>query len=316
MHVLVDDFMNYLAVERGLAKNTLSAYSLDLQNYIDYIMEQDITSIKHILYEDVLNYLERLRMEYSDATVARKLAALKAFHKYLVREGIADSLPTANIKSPKKEKKIPKVLTLPEVEMLLNQPMGVGELAIRNKAILELLYGCGVRVTELVTMDIEDVDLKHGYIRCYGKGSKERILPLGSFSTEAIGDYINKSRPKLAGKYRPPALFLNSKGNRLSRVGCWKIVKAHAKKAEINELYPHLLRHSFATHMLANGADLRSVQELLGHADISTTQIYTHVNKTMLKEAYRKAHPGAIKSAEAAGSGNLGKNRGVNKNTK
>lgn len=312
VYALVDDFMNYLAVERGLAKNTLVAYSLDLQSYTYHMLDQGITSLEQVTYEDVLNYLERLRLEYSDATVSRKLAALKAFHKYLVREGIADSLPTADIKSPKKEKKIPKVLTLLEVEALLNQPMGTGELSIRNKAMLELLYGCGVRVSELVALDIEDVDLKHGYIRCFGKGSKERIVPLGSFSIEAIGEYINKSRLRLAGEYRPSALFLNSKGNRLSRVGCWKIVKSYAKKAKIDKLHPHLLRHSFATHMLANGADLRSVQELLGHADISTTQIYTHVNKAKLKDAYRKGHPGAIKCDKSDKNRQRKKGRALN----
>jgi integrase/recombinase XerD len=304
VHALIDDFLNYLTVEKGLAQNTLNAYGKDLQDYLIYMSEQGIKSFEQVAYEDVLNYLERLRKEFSDSSVARKLAAIKSFHKYLVREGITDSLPTADIKSPKRAKKLPKVLSMAEVDALMNRPIGSGIFGIRNKAIMELLYGCGVRVSELVSLDIEDIDLKHGYIRCFGKGSKERILPLGSYSVEALSDYVNKSRLKLAelgGEFnRPAALFLNNNGQRLSRVGCWKIVKTHAKKAEIGELYPHLLRHSFATHLLTNGADLRSVQELLGHADISTTQIYTHVDKAKLKDAYHKSHPAAIKSAESA----------------
>jgi integrase/recombinase XerD len=174
--------------------------------------------------------------------------------------------------------------------------MGPGISSIRDRSIIELLYSCGLRVTELVSLDIEDIDLKNGYLRCFGKGSKERIVPLGSHACEALTEYINKSRNQLAGRYRPPALFLNSRGKRLSRQSCWKIVKKYAEKAGIKEIYPHSLRHSFATHLLANGADLRAVQELLGHANVSTTQIYTHVTKDKLKAVYKRTHPKARKA--------------------
>ncbi len=301
MQKLLDDFINYLAVERGLSNNTLTAYNHDLIAYLDYLGNQNVASFNYVKYDHVLNYLAELYGDFSEASVARKLAAIKSFHKYLVREGITENLPTADIKAPKRENRLPRVLSPKQVGDLLEQPKGASKYEIRDRAILELLYGCGVRVSELVGLDIEDVDLQAGYIRCFGKGSKERIIPLGSYAAEALVEYINKSRRKLARMYRPAALFLNSRGKRLSRVSCWKIVKNYAAKAGIDGTYPHLLRHSFATHLLANGADLRAVQEMLGHADISTTQIYTHITKDRLKDVYNKTHPKAKKSGERAG---------------
>jgi len=285
------DFIDYLSVEKGLAKNSIDAYELDLRRYLEYLRESDVTTSSAITYDRVVAYLKELRGEYSDASVARKLAAIKAFHKFLVREGITDNLPTADIKAPKKAKRLPKVLSVEQVGKLLAQPIGVSAGVIRDRAIIELLYSCGMRVSELVALEVEDIDLRNGFIRCFGKGSKERIVPIGSHASEALTEYINKSRPGLAGKYRPSALFLNAHGKRLSRQSCWKAVKKYAEKAGIEELYPHSLRHSFATHLLANGADLRAVQELLGHANISTTQIYTHVTKERLRSAYERAHP-------------------------
>lgn len=293
MEALVDDYLNYLNVEKGYAKNTAQAYSRDILDYVKFLNEQGVSSFNKVTYEHVLNYLQALQGGYSAASIARKLAAIKALHKYLAREGLVDNLPTAKIKVPRMAKRLPKVLSSQQIEKLLAEPKGNGKLEIRDRAILELLYSCGMRVSELIALDIEDVDLRSGYLRCFGKGSKERIVPLGRFASEALAEYVNKSRRELAGNYRPPALFLNVRHQRLSRQSCWKIVKKYASKAGIETMYPHLLRHSFATHMLANGADLRAVQELLGHADISTTQIYTHITKDKLRAVYEKTHPKA-----------------------
>ncbi len=294
---LLDDFLNYLSVEKGLAKNTLEAYSRDLIAYLGYLNDAGVTSLAAVSYENILDYLQRLRMEYADASVARKLAAIKSFHKFLVREGITENLPTSDIKSPKRAQKLPKALSAKQVGELLNQPMGTGKYAVRDRAILELLYSCGMRVSELVSLDVGDIDLRHGYLRCLGKGSKERIIPLGNYALEALTEYSNKARRELVkeGSW-PPEFFLNNHGTRLTRVSCWKIVKKYAGKAGIADIYPHLLRHSFATHMLTNGADLRAVQELLGHADISTTQIYTHVTKDKVRAVYERTHPKARKN--------------------
>ena len=287
----LQDFLNYLSVEKGLAKNSIDAYELDLRRYLAYLHEAGITSFDKVTYDLILGYLKTLREAYGDASVARKVASLKAFHKFLVRDGITENFPTAVIKAPKKARKLPKVLTVAQVGRFLDQPLGAGPGVMRDRAILELLYSSGLRVSELVALDAEDLDLRNGYLRCLGKGSRERIVPLGSHASEAVTEYINKSRPQLAGKYRPAALFLNARGERLSRQSCWKAVKKYAEKAEIRDMYPHSLRHSFATHLLANGADLRVVQELLGHANISTTQIYTHVTKEKLRAVYESAHP-------------------------
>ncbi|MHB8840416.1 MAG: site-specific tyrosine recombinase XerD [Candidatus Aquicultor sp.] len=294
---LLDDFLNYLSVERGLAKNTLEAYSRDLIAYLGYLNNNGVTSLAAVSYEHVLDYLQQLHKEYADTSIARKLAAIKSFHKFLVREGITENLPTSDIKSPKRARKLPKVLSVKQIGKLLNQPMGTGKYTVRDRAILELLYSCGMRVSELVSLDVGDIDLRHGYLRCLGKGSKERIIPLGSYALEALTEYSNKARRELVkeGSW-PPEFFLNNHGTRLTRVSCWKIVKKYAGKAGIGDIYPHLLRHSFATHMLTNGADLRAVQELLGHADISTTQIYTHVTKDKLRAVYERTHPKARKN--------------------
>lgn len=289
------DFLNYLSVEKGLAKNSIDAYELDLRRYLSYLHESGVTSFDKVTYDLILSYLKTLRERYGDASVARKVASLKAFHKFLVRDGVTENFPTSDIKAPKKARKLPKVLTVAQVGKFLDQPLGASPGVIRDRAILELLYSSGLRVSELVALDAEDVDLRNGYLRCLGKGSKERVVPLGSHASEAMTEYINKSRPQLAGKYRPAALFLNVRGERLSRQSCWKAVKKYAEKAEIGDMYPHSLRHSFATHLLANGADLRVVQELLGHANISTTQIYTHVTKEKLRAVYERAHPKASK---------------------
>jgi len=291
----VNEFINYLAVERGLAQNTLESYGRDLRQFQNYLMSSQIDIVKDSSRNTILTYLNSLQTKgRAVSTISRNLAAIKSFYQYLVRERYLEKDPAANLESPKLEKKLPKILSISEVEELLKQPNTYTPTGLRDKAMLELLYATGIRVSELISLNISDVNLDMGYIKCYGKGAKERIVPLGSIAAKCVQDYINKGRSKLVRTYEEAALFVNHHGNRLTRQGFWKIIKRYAREANITkEITPHTLRHSFATHLLENGADLRSVQEMLGHADISTTQIYTHVTKNRLKEVYDKAHPRA-----------------------
>jgi len=295
MESYVAEFINYLAVERGLAQNTLESYGRDLrqfQNYLDNAKLDLMTASNH---NTIMNYLSNLQAKgRAVSTISRNLAAIKSFYQYLVRERYLEKDPAVNLESPKLEKKLPRILTIAEVEELLRQPNPNTPTGLRDKAMLELLYATGIRVSELISLNISDANLEMGYIKCYGKGSKERIVPLGSIAAKCVHEYINRGRPKLVRTYDEAALFVNHHGNRLTRQGFWKIIKKYALEANITkEITPHTLRHSFATHLLENGADLRSVQEMLGHADISTTQIYTHVTKNRLKEVYDKTHPRA-----------------------
>lgn len=291
----VNEFINYLAVERGLAQNTLESYGRDLRQFQSYLHSSQIDIVKDSSRNTILSYLNSLQNKgRAVSTISRNLAAIKSFYQYLVRERYLEKDPAANLESPKLEKKLPKILSIAEVEELLRQPNTYTPTGLRDKAMLELLYATGIRVSELISLNISDINLDMGYIKCYGKGAKERIVPLGSIAAKCVQDYVNKGRPKLVRTYEEPALFVNHHGNRLTRQGFWKIIKRYAREANImKEITPHTLRHSFATHLLENGADLRSVQEMLGHADISTTQIYTHVTKNHLKEVYDKTHPRA-----------------------
>jgi integrase/recombinase XerD len=295
MENFVNEFINYLAVERGLAKNTLESYGRDLRQYYAYLGNGQIDAVKQVNRATILTYLEQLQTKgRAVSTISRNLAAIKSFYQFLVRERYLDKDPAANLESPKLEKKLPRILTINEVEELLKQPNSFLPAGMRDKAMLELLYATGIRVSELISLNISDVNLDMGYIKCYGKGSKERIVPLGSIAAKCVQEYVTRGRGKLVRTYDEPALFVNHHGNRLTRQGFWKIIKKYAHEAHITkEITPHTLRHSFATHLLENGADLRSVQEMLGHADISTTQIYTQVTKNRLKEVYEKAHPRA-----------------------
>ncbi len=295
MEGYVNEFIQYLAVERGLAQNTLESYGRDLRQYQTYLQNGHMDFIKDSNRSTILAYLNNLQIKgRAVSTISRNLAAIKSFYQYLVRERYLEKDPAAHLESPKLEKKLPKILTISEVEELLKQPNTFLPTGLRDKAMLELLYATGIRVSELISLNISDINLDMGYIKCYGKGAKERIVPLGSIAARCVQDYIGKGRPKLVRTYEEAALFVNHHGNRLTRQGFWKIIKKYAQEASINkEITPHTLRHSFATHLLENGADLRSVQEMLGHADISTTQIYTHVTKNRLKEVYDKAHPRA-----------------------
>ncbi|WCN36859.1 site-specific tyrosine recombinase XerD [Aneurinibacillus uraniidurans] len=295
MKDLITQFIHYLTVERGLAKNTLESYQRDLTAYCTYVQKEGFTDINQTTRAQIMGYLMRLQEQgRATATISRNVASIRAFYQFLLREKMTDKDPSVNLESPKIEKKLPQVLSVTEVETLLNGPDAHIPTGMRDKAMLELLYATGIRVSELVSLNLSDVNLAMGFVKCFGKGSKERIIPLGRLAIENVRGYIERSRPLLKKRGSDEALFLNHHGRRLSRQGFWKIIKKYAQVANSNkEVTPHTLRHSFATHLLENGADLRSVQEMLGHADISTTQIYTHVTKTRLKEVYAKAHPRA-----------------------
>lgn len=291
------DFIHFLLVEKGLAQNTIISYERDLKSYLRYLKDvENITNLNDIKRVQIIHFLGYLKDENkSSKTLARHTASIRAFHQFLIREKIMEHDPTVHIESPQLERSLPKVLSMQEVETLLESPKLNNHFGYRDKAMLELLYATGMRVSELIGLNVGDVHLTMGFVRCIGKGNKERIIPIGNTASTIIQTYIEKARYKFSsGKQREEALFLNHHGKRLTRQGFWKILKKLVAEAGIEkELTPHTLRHSFATHLLENGADLRAVQEMLGHADISTTQIYTHVTKTRLKEVYTKFHPRA-----------------------
>jgi integrase/recombinase XerD len=291
------DFLHFLIVEKGLAENTIVSYKRDLKSYLVYLENvESITDLKEVKRPQIVHFLGHLKEQGKSAkTLARHIASIRAFHQFLIRERIVDHDPSVHIESQKLERSLPKVLSMEEVEVLLESPKLKNHYGYRDKAMLELLYATGMRVSELIGLNSGDIHLTMGFVRCIGKGNKERIIPIGSTAQRVVQDYLEKARYKfLSGKQREDALFLNHHGKRLTRQGFWKILKKLVNEAGIEkELTPHTLRHSFATHLLENGADLRAVQEMLGHADISTTQIYTHVTKTRLKEVYSKFHPRA-----------------------
>ncbi|HWJ79963.1 MAG TPA: site-specific tyrosine recombinase XerD [Niallia sp.] len=291
------DFMHYLLVEKGLAKNTLVSYERDLKSYIKYMKNVENCEMSDIQRSHIIRFLAFLKDQgKSSKTIARHIASIRAFHQFLFRDRILEEDPSIHIETPQAERTLPKVLSMEEVEALLDFPHKNDHFGKRDKAMLELLYATGIRVSELINLDVDHVHLTMGFIRCIGKGNKERIIPVGGAATRALESYLLEARREfLKGKnHGEDSLFLNHHGNRLSRQGFWKILKRLGKEAHIEkEITPHTLRHSFATHLLENGADLRAVQEMLGHADISTTQIYTHVTKTRLKDVYSQYHPRA-----------------------
>ncbi len=293
MKEFVDEFINYLSVERGLAQNTLLAYRRDLDKYMLYLKNCSVVLADNVKREDITNYMfEQKKKGLSANSIARNLAAIKMFHRFLVRERLAKEDPTNLIETPKLWKRIPEVLTVNEVESMITAAQGKTWQSTRDKAILELFYASGVRVSELVNLKLDNINLDVGYVRCIGKGSKERIIPVGKRAQEAIKRYLEKVRPKLAKKSFETNIFLSRLGKKISRQSVWKIIKLYARLAKVKkEIKPHTLRHSFATHLLEHGADLRSVQEMLGHSDISTTQIYTHVDRERLKTIHKQFHP-------------------------
>ncbi|WP_462412100.1 site-specific tyrosine recombinase XerD [Neobacillus sp. Marseille-QA0830] len=290
-------FIHYLDFEKRLAKNTVLSYERDLKNYLEYIQRvESLSALNEVQRIHISHFLGMLKEGGKSAkTIARHIASIRAFHQYLLRERTVDHDPSVEIDPPKIERTLPQVLTLEEVETLLNSPKLLDHYGKRDKAMLELLYATGIRVSELIGLDTEHVNLTMGFVRCIGKGGKERIIPIGRTASDAIKRYLEDGRQHFVSpKHTENALFLNHHGNRLTRQGFWKILKRLTYEAGINKpLTPHVLRHSFATHLIENGADLRAVQEMLGHADISTTQIYAQVTKTRLKDVYNKFHPRA-----------------------
>jgi integrase/recombinase XerD len=291
----LQSFIHYVTVEKGLSKNTLDSYKRDLTQFLRFLMKDGFPRIEETNRQHVISYLKGLKEEgKATATLSRSMASIRAFYQFLVRERRMDVDPTIHLETPKIERRLPKVLSINEVDSLLQAPTQSTPFGQRDKAMLELLYATGIRVSELISLSLEDVHLHMGFVKCMGKGSKERIIPLGQVAVDSIETYLTIGRGRLAKKKRVDALFLNHHGNSLTRQGFWKIIKKYAQETGIKkDITPHTLRHSFATHLLENGADLRSVQEMLGHADISTTQIYTHVTKTRLRDVYAKAHPRA-----------------------
>lgn len=290
MNTYIERFLTYLEIERNASEHTLINYKIDLKEFFDILKDKLVTSIDYL---DIRRFLAALKAkEYSKSSISRKLACVRSFFKYLSRENIITANPAVSISTPKRDKKLPLFLELKEVEDLLDAPHGTAEAELRDKAIMELLYGSGIRVGELRGINSEDIDLYSGLLKVRGKGKKERIVPVGSYAVSAIERYLHKRRrPKKGAEH---ALFLNNHGTRLTDRSIRRIILKYARQIALNKnVSPHTLRHSFATHMLDRGADLRSVQELLGHENISTTQIYTHVTTKRMREVYTKAHPRA-----------------------
>ncbi|CZQ82377.1 site-specific tyrosine recombinase XerD [Trichococcus ilyis] len=292
----INAYGRYLRIERGLSDNTIISYQRDLRKYRQFLEKQAIRAFGEVTKPDILLYLQFLNEEkLATASIGRMLTSLRRFHQYLKEEGLMDNDPMITIQMPKKQQKLPKVLSMDEIERLLAAPDVKTVLGLRDRAILELLYATGLRVSELIQITMSEIHLDIGFIQTIGKGDKERIVPLGEEAAFWISEYLSDSRPALAkGRKETPYLFLNFHGNGFTRQGIWKNLKQTVRNAGIKKnVSPHMLRHSFATHILENGADLRIVQELLGHADISTTQIYTHITTERMAEIYQKYHPRA-----------------------
>ncbi len=290
---MLDRFLHYLTVEKGLADNSISAYHHDLSRFLDYLEKKGMQDVSAVDKLHLRTFLVRLRQEgLSARTVARNQVSLRVFFRFLVLEGLLQANPAEELDSPKTAKTLPQILTPEEVERLLEQPDPAKPLGIRDRAMLELLYATGMRVSELVRLPLTQLNLEGGYVVVYGKGSKERIVPLGSEAIKRVTRYLTAVREHLLKGRDNPLLFLGRSGRGMSRQRFWKSIKLYGRKAGIRKrMTPHLLRHSFASHLLEGGADLRSVQMMLGHVDISTTQIYTHVTGERLKKVHKKFHP-------------------------
>lgn len=287
---LIKRFLNYLAVEKGLAKNTLESYERDLRKYFHFMKAKNVDDISRT---DVVSFQARLSAEgIATPSVARSLSAIRGFHKYLMIDGLAHMDPTVNIETPRGWKRLPKTLSSTDVDSLLNQPDLSAPIGLRDKAMLELLYATGLRASELVGLRIPDINLERGFLIVMGKGSKERAVPMGEIAITAIKQYLAGARQTLLNGKDSGLLFISSKRRGITRQMFWERIKFYTVKAGIGKsVSPHTLRHSFATHLLDNGADLRAVQAMLGHSDISTTQIYTHVSRERLKQIHEKYHP-------------------------
>ncbi|MBN2255849.1 MAG: site-specific tyrosine recombinase XerD [Deltaproteobacteria bacterium] len=293
MHTLVDEYLNYLAVEKGVSLNTLEAYSRDLNRYAGFIEDRRRASVTEITSNDVVAFLGDLRNKgLTPNSVNRTLAALRGFYKYLIREKKIDYNPVAHIELAKVWMRLPDTLTRAEMDHLIEQASADSPLGMRDRSMLEMMYATGVRVSELISITMNSINWQVGFVIVIGKGNKERIIPVGQSALAFTSLYINEGRPKLIKRSMANVLFVNRSGRALSRQGFWKILKKYATKAGLgNKVHPHTFRHSFATHLLEGGADLRSVQVMLGHSDIATTQIYTHVTRERLKDIHKKYHP-------------------------
>jgi integrase/recombinase XerD len=297
-HLLLD-FLAYLEFERGLSRNTLEAYRSDLLQFGDWLRRtgQDPLRAGHAELSAFAAEIASGREDRppaAPATLQRKVACLRSFYRHLRRTSVLDADPTAHLRAPKQSRKLPQVLSRDEVAELLRQPRGTEPAALRDRALLEMMYACGLRASEAIGLEVGDVDLEAGILRARGKGSKERLVPVGSAAATAVTAYLQRGRPRLVGDRWEARLFVNQRGSGLTRQGLYKIVQRHAASAGLAaRMSPHTLRHTFATHLLAGGCDLRSLQEMLGHADIATTQLYTHLSAERLKDVYFDAHPRA-----------------------
>jgi integrase/recombinase XerD len=294
---LVLDFLAYLEFERGLSRNTLEAYRSDLLQFGRFLDKRGLQALE-ISPVELDDFLAELAGSAggaaSPATIHRKAACLRSFYRHLRRDGLLDTDPTASIAAPRRGRKLPQVLSRGEVDSLLRQPRGTAPTELRDRALLELMYACGLRASEAIGLEVTDVDLEEGMLRARGKGSKERIVPVGQAAVDAARRYLERGRPALVQAGVESHLFVNFRGGKLTRQGLYKIVRRHAVGAGLEDrMSPHTLRHTFATHLLAGGCDLRAVQEMLGHADVATTQLYTHLSSERLKDVYFRAHPRA-----------------------
>jgi len=291
MEHLLDDFICYIRIERGLSNNTVRAYYRDLKEFIDFLKTQNISPLT-VSQKVLLDFLSYLGKRLASRSVARHISSLKMFFHFLVAEGLIIRNPANLLENPKPTKGLPDILNTKEIEILLSQPETTKPGGLRDLAILEVLYATGLRVSELISLKLSDINLETGYIRTLGKGAKERIVPMGENAIEVINSYMSKGRKKMIKDCNPPYLFLNLRGQSITRQGLWKIIKKYGHKAGLKKkITPYGIRNSFASHLLEAGADLRSVQIMLGHEDISPTQIYTHVTKERLKFVHKECHP-------------------------
>ncbi|MDP4181594.1 MAG: site-specific tyrosine recombinase XerD [Bacillota bacterium] len=294
MEEIIQKFILFLEKDKRLSLNTLQSYKRDIDQYIAYLKEINLLNIKNTNKTTVITYLLHLQKKgRAVSTISRNLASIRSLYQYMYKNNMIDQDPTIDLDSPKVEKKLPQILSTHEVELLLDQPKCVDLKGFRDKAMLELLYATGIRVSELINLNLTEVNMEVGFIKC-NKGTRERMIPVGSMALSALFEYLNKSRNLLIQKPDEKALFVNINGRRLTRQGFWKIIKQYKNQAKISkDITPHTLRHSFAAHLLENGADLRSIQEMLGHSDISSTQVYAQLAKNKIKEVYKKTHPRA-----------------------
>jgi len=291
MRYLIDLYLQYMRAERGVSGNTITSYKNDLDDFYAFLEGKGVSPAEATPSLVAAYLLDLRKRGYADASVARRAAALRGFYKFLCAEGYCQDNPTTFLRTPRIWEKLPRVLDVAETDKLLKLPGTDTPLKMRDKAILEMLYGCGLRVSELVGLRMDDVNFEAGYLRCFGKGDKERVVPVGSIAKFVLRLYIEKGRPSLLKGKRSDYLFLTRSGRRMRREDVFRVVKKYAHLAGLGDVSPHTLRHSFATHLLAGGADLRVLQELLGHANITTTQIYTHIDRKTLKEVHKKYHP-------------------------